>query len=67
MNDFSRSMEADRIREELLHAIHGAGAFRMFKATLRRHHIDQAWFAFRAEALKQIALHWCEENHIPWE
>jgi hypothetical protein len=67
MNDFSRSMEADRIREELLDAIHGAGAFRNFKATLRRHHIDSDWFAFRAEALRQIALNWCEEHHIAWE
>ena len=67
MEEFSRSMKSDRIREELLHAIHGAGAFRMFKATLRRHHIDQAWFAFRAEALRQIALNWCEENHVVWE
>ena len=67
MEEFSRSMESGRIREELLDAIHGAGAFRNFKAALRRHHIDQAWFAFRAQALRQIALNWCEENHIVWE
>ena len=34
MQDFSRSVESDRIREDLLHAIHGAGAFRNFKDTL---------------------------------
>jgi hypothetical protein len=67
MQDFSCSMKSARIREELLHAIHGAGAFRMFKATLRRHNIDQAWFAFRAEVLRRIALNWCEKNHIVWE
>ena len=67
MQDFSRSMELDRIREDLLHAIHGAGAFRNFKATLQRHHIESAWFAFRAEALRQIALNWCEEKQIVWE
>jgi hypothetical protein len=67
MEEFSRSMESDSIREDLLHAIHGAGAFRMFKATLRRHHVEQAWFAFRDEALRQIALDWCEENDIAWE
>jgi hypothetical protein len=67
MQDFSCSMKSDRIREGLLDAIHGAGAFRNFKATLRRHHIEQAWFAFRAETLRQIALDWCEENHILWE
>jgi hypothetical protein len=67
MQDFSRSVGSDRIREDLLHAIHGAGAFRNFKDALRRHLIEPAWFAFRAEALRQIALNWCEENHIVWE
>jgi hypothetical protein len=62
MQDFSRSVESNRIREDLLHAIHGAGAFRNFKDR-----IEPAWFAFRAEALRQIALTWCEENHIVWE
>ena len=67
MQDFSRSLESDRIREELLHAIHGAGAFRNFKGALRRHRIEPVWFAFRGETLRQIALNWCEENHIVWE
>ena len=48
MQDFSRSLESDGIREDLLHAIHGAGAFRNFKDALRRHGIEPAWFAFRA-------------------
>jgi Uncharacterised protein family (UPF0158) len=55
------------IGEDLLHAIHGAGAFRNFKDTLRRHGIESAWFAFRTEALRQIAQSWCEENDIVWE
>jgi hypothetical protein len=67
MQDFCRSLASNRIREDLLHAIHGAGAFRMFKDTVRRHGIEPAWFAFRTDALKQIALDWCEENHIAWE
>lgn len=67
MQDFSRSVECDRIREDLVHAIHGPGAFRNFKDTLRRHGIESAWFAFRTEALRQIALDWCEENQIVWE
>jgi hypothetical protein len=67
MQDFSHSVQSDGIREDLLHAIHGAGAFRNFKDTLRRHGIESAWFAFRTEALRQIALSWCEENDIVWE
>jgi hypothetical protein len=67
MEDFARSVESTRIREELLHAIHGKGAFRMFKDAIRRHNVESAWFEFRAEALKQIAIEWCEENQIVWE
>src|SRR5229473_1737124 len=67
MQDFSRSVESDRIRKDLLHAIHGAGAFRNFKETVRRHAIDSSWYAFRTEALRQIALDWCEENQIAWK
>jgi len=66
MQDFSGSVQSDRIREDLLHAIHGAGAFRNFKDALRRHRIEQAWFQFRAEALRQIAIEWCEEHEIEW-
>ena len=66
MQDFSRSVESDRISEDLLQAIHGAGAFRNFKDTLRRHRIESAWLAFRAGALRQVALNWCEENHFVW-
>jgi hypothetical protein len=67
MQDFSRSVRSDNIREDLLHAIQGAGAFRYFKDTLRRHGIESSWFSFRAEALRQIAIKWCEENQIVWE
>jgi hypothetical protein len=66
MQDFSRSVESGRIRQDLLNAIHGAGAFRNFKDTLRRHRIESAWFAFRAEALRQIAIDRCDENHTVW-
>jgi hypothetical protein len=67
MQDFSSSVESDDIRDELSRAIHGASAFGNFKDTVRRLGIESAWFAFRAEALRQIALDWCEENQIAWE
>jgi hypothetical protein len=66
MQEFSLSVESSQIREELLYAIHGRGAFRMFKDVLSRHRIQENWFAFRADALQAIARCWCEEHHIPW-
>jgi hypothetical protein len=67
MEEFSLSVESDRIREDLLNAIHGSGAFRYFKDTLRRHRIEKHWYAFRSEALREIAIEWCEEEGIEWE
>ena len=67
MQDFSRSVDSDGIRKDLLNAIHGSGEFRNFKDTLRRHGIESSWFAFRTETLRHIALSWCEENHIACE
>lgn len=66
-NEFSDSFPKARIREELLDAIRGAGAFRAFKIVIRRHNIESDWYAFREKALTEIARDWCEENDIPWK
>ena len=67
MEEFSESVSRARIREELLDAISGPGAFRNFKSAIRRHNIEQDWDRFRTEALREIAIDWCEEHHIAWE
>ena len=67
MREFADSVEPEKISEELQNAIHGAGAFRYFKETLRRRGIEKKWFEFREEALKQIAREWCEDEGIAWE
>jgi uncharacterized protein UPF0158 len=67
MQDFAYSVEPGRIHEDLLHAIHGSGAFRHFKYVVRQHNLEPAWFEFRDEALRDIAVDWCEEHHIAWQ
>ena len=47
IQDFSRAVESESICAELSRAIHGAGAFRNFKDTVRRLGIESGWFAFR--------------------
>jgi hypothetical protein len=66
MRDFADSVGSERIGEELSNALHGKGAFRYFKDTLRRHRMESAWYAFRTEALAQMARDWCKENHVEW-
>ncbi len=67
MRDFSYWVPSETVRRDLLDAIHGAGAFWNFKAALRRHKMESAWFTFHAEVLTQIARDWCEEHHIKWQ
>ena len=54
----------DRLQNEFFSCIRGSGAFRCFKAALYRHGIEQNWFAFRRDALKDIAKQWCKDNEI---
>jgi hypothetical protein len=67
MQDFSRLMESESIREDLLHAIHSPGHSGMSRPPFGGMASNQPGFAFRTEALRQIALSWCEENQIVWE
>jgi hypothetical protein len=66
MHDFARSIRSEKIRADLLDAVHGAGAFRHFKHMLRIHRLKPRWHEFRTEALKQIAIEWCKEKDIAW-
>ena len=67
MEDFSEEQENDRVRGALLDAIHGSGAFRMFKSTIRRLGVEKDWYKFRDEAIKQIAVEWLEEHHLQYK
>ena len=67
MEEFARGQENDRIRQELLDAIHGAGAFRMFRSLIRRLGIEQSWYQFREKALTEIARDWLEEHKLRYK
>ena len=67
MEGFARGQDNDRIRRELLDAIHGAGAFRMFRGLTRRFGIEQNWYQFREETLAEIAREWLEEHKLPYK
>ena len=66
MRDFAESVEPERLNDELQNTIHGAGAFRYFKDTLRSYRREKDWYAYRAEVLRDIAIEWCEENGVAY-
>jgi len=64
MRHFAASVENTEDGSELLGTIHGTGAFRMFRETTARLGLREAWFAYRDQALRELASEWLEENGI---
>ena len=66
MERFSQTQNSERVRRELLNAIHGAGAFRMFRSAIRGLGLEQSWYQFRGHALEDIARRWLEEHKLQY-
>lgn len=66
MEQFSRAQNSARIRSELLHAIHGAGAFRAFRSAIRLLGLVESWYQFRDDALSDIARDWLQEHNLEY-
>jgi hypothetical protein len=64
MEEFVLSLKDRRASELLYTSIKGKGAFRRFKDTLLRLHLDNEWYAYRDAAISQVAIDWCESNQI---
>ncbi len=67
MRRFANERDDEDEREELLGAIHGSGAFPMFKSCLRRLQIEQQWYSFRNARLEQHAKDWLESHGIAFQ
>jgi hypothetical protein len=66
MEQFAHSVDDEEASDELLTALHGRGAFRYFKDTVRRLGIQQDWYRFRDEAFREIARDWLRAHGIPF-
>ena len=66
MERFIYDLPYGSTRDELAGCIHGKGAFRRFKDSLRYHGIEQAWYDYRNNAYREIAIEWCESNRFAY-
>jgi len=66
MRRFADSVADDELSQDLHRAIHGKGAFRMFRAVIEDAGVREAWFAFRQQAVREIARLALEELGIPY-
>ncbi len=67
MRRFCDTVAEEAVRELLLRAIHGRGAFRRFRGELDRRGLQQRWFEFKRDALREHAVKWCTENDIAFK
>jgi len=67
MEDFCEAQDDGRIGTALYSAVQGDDAPDKFMIVLDRFGIEDDWFRFRDEALKNLAIEWCEENEIQYE
>lgn len=63
MESFSYSM-AEEIKERLLRAINGRGAFRRFEDEVFELGVREDWFSYREEKLKKLVKRWSETLDI---
>lgn len=64
MEEFCLQIKNNEIREIMEGAIRGGGAFRRFKSKIREFDLEEKWYQFQNNAIKKIAIEWCEENGI---
>ncbi|MGZ8852047.1 MAG: UPF0158 family protein, partial [Thermoanaerobaculia bacterium] len=66
MRKSADSMADGELSEDLHRAIHGRGAFRMFRAVVEDAGVREEWFAFKDQAFREIARLALEELGIPY-
>jgi len=64
MADFITTIKDDAISEQLRDAIHGRGAFRMFRRTVERLDLLDDWYAYRTAWLRRFAIDWLERHGL---
>lgn len=67
MESFILSYSNSSLRDRLLSAIKGRGAFRKFKDLIIQFEIEEEWYKYQETAYKKIAILWCRDNDLEYE
>lgn len=66
MQDFAEQQDNCHCRDALSDAVHGSGAFRLFRRTIARLGIEEQWRHYRDKAMERVARNWLEENKLKY-
>ena len=67
MENFCMSLEKQEIGDILYDLISGSGAFRRFKDAVYKYGVEDEWYKYRDNAIKEIAIDWCRQNNIEFD
>jgi len=65
--DFTRDLEDENVRNDLLDAINASNPFRQFKEKVLQHDVTRDWFRFKRKRFAEIAKYWCEGQKIGYK
>ena len=66
MQDFADQQTDCHCRVALSDAVHGSGAFRLFRRTIVQLGIEEQWRRYRDKAMERVARDWLEENGLKY-
>ena len=66
MEDFIETVKNPHIRDSLVNAIKGRGAFRRFKDSAERVGVLDAWYKYKEAQLLAYAKEWCESYGLQY-
>jgi hypothetical protein len=64
MENFCMSLEKKEIGNILYDLISGSAAFRRFKDAIHKYGVEDEWYQYRDNAMKELAIEWCRQNNI---
>jgi Uncharacterised protein family (UPF0158) len=67
MQDFAEQQDNCHCRAALSDAVHGSGAFRLFRRTIERFGIEEQWRRYRDKAMERVARDWLEHNNLKYK
>lgn len=67
MERFCLSIEDAEMSDTFYGLIKGRGAFGRFKNAIHEYDIADDWYKYRNDALKEVAIEWCQENDIEFD
>jgi len=67
MEKFCLSLNDSEMCDTFYNLIKGSGAFARFKDAIHEYDIANDWYKYRNDALKEIAIEWCQKNDIEFE